>query len=160
MDTDYTIFTKILALRLQTTLSKIINLCQRGFMKGRRISHTSHSIDMLPQARTNQTKDILVSLNFMKAFDTIGKRSITIALNVFKFCSNMVHTVIYKTESCVGNGGWQSDWFPIARDVRQGCCVRPLLFVLPVGIMSIKLSCCPNTPSMNSEAKLAVKTVQ
>ena len=46
-------------------------------------------------------------------------------------------TVFYnKTESCILNNGWASNFFETQRGVRQGCPSSPYLFILPAEVMA------------------------
>ena len=143
LNTDYKLFTKIIALRIQSVMDTIINPMQKGFLKGRNISEIIRIIDdSLYAANQYNTPGLMVSIDFKKAFDSISKASIINSLQIFNFgpyITNMVSTLITNSESCVRNGGWHSSWFPCERGVRQGCCVSPYLFLMVAEILSIKL---------------------
>ena len=142
-NTDYKIFSKCLALRLQNVLSYIINTNQSGFLKGRSISdHIRTLDDIIHTAGKCNSPGMIVSLDFAKAFDSVDKETILGALRKFNFGNNFIHmvrTIMANTESCVQNGGWLSEWFMTERGVKQGCCVSPLLFLLVAELMAIKL---------------------
>ena len=142
-NTDYKIFSKTLAIRLQKSLPQLININQSGFMKNRSISDHIRTLDDLI-CLTNSTNQsgMIVSLDFAKAFDSIDSGAIFSALERFNFGTpfiNMTKTLIKNNKSCVQNGGWLSDWFNIERGIKQGCCVSPLLFILVVEMMAIKI---------------------
>ena len=143
LNTDYKLFTKMIALRIQSAMDIIINPEQKGFLKGRNISEIIRIIDdSLYAANLYNTPGLMVSIDFKKAFDSVSKSSIIKCLQLFNFgpyIINMVSALITNSESCVRNGGWYSSWFPCERGVRQGCCVSPYLFLLVAEILSIKL---------------------
>ena len=143
LNTDYKLFTKIIALRIQSAMDIVINPMQKGFLKGRNISELIRIIDdSLYIAQKYNKPGMMVSIDFKKAFDSISKSSILNSLQIFNFgpyITNMVSTLITNSESCVRNGGWHSSWFPCERGVRQGCCVSPYLFLLVAEVLSIKL---------------------
>ena len=141
--TDYKIFSKCIANRLQKILPSIIHTTQSGFVKGRSIvDHIRLIDDIINLSRQHNMPGMIVSLDYQKAFDSIEKSSIISALQKFNFGSNfinLVNTLINKTESCVQNGGWLSGFFDVERGIRQGCCVSPILFIIVAELMSIKI---------------------
>ena len=143
LNSDYKLFTKVIAMRIQSAMDILINPLQKGFLKGRNISEIIRLIDdSLYTANYYKTPGLMVSIDFKKAFDSISKSSIINSLKIFNFgpyIISMVSALITNSESCVRNGGWHSSWFPCERGVRQGCCVSPYLFLLVAEILSIKL---------------------
>ena len=142
-NTDYKIFSKSLAIRMQKVLSYIINVNQSGFLKGRSISdHIRTLDDVICVTDQNNKVGMIVSLDFAKAFDSIDHSTIIGALEKFKFGNNFIHmikTLMNKNVSCVQNGGWLSGFFLIERGIKQGCCVSPLLFLLVAELMALKI---------------------
>ena len=142
-NTDYKIFSKALAIRLQSYLPDLIHFNQSGFMKNRSITDHIRTIDdLISLSNSTNQSGMIVSLDFAKAFDSIDTGAIFSALDKFNFGNsfiNMIKTLVNKNKSCVQNGGWLSDWFDIERGIKQGCCVSPLLFILVVEFMAIKI---------------------
>ena len=143
LNTDYKIFSKLVAIRIQKVMDYLINPLQKGFLKGRNISELIRLIDdSLFAARESNSPGLLASIDFQKAFDSINKASIINSLKIFNFgpqFTQMVSVLINGSESCVRNGNWHSSWFPCDRGVRQGCCLSPYLFLLVVEFLSIRL---------------------
>ena len=142
-NSDYKIFSKIIALRLQSILDSIININQSGFMRGRSIAdHLRYIDDILNLTSTQNIDGMLISLDYEKAFDSINRDSIIAAMKIFGFGEyfiQCVKTLLYISESCVQNGGWLSSFFSTTRGVKQGCCASPLLFLIIVEIMAIRI---------------------
>ena len=166
LNTDYKIFSKVIALRMQTVIDTIIHPLQKGFLKGRNISEIIRLIDdSLSFARQNNTPGLLVSVDFQKAFDSISKDMIINSLRFFNFGSKfikMVSVLINNNESCVRNGGWHSSWFSCNRGVRQGCSSSPYLFIIVAELLSIRLRNSTDIQGLtinNSDFKLS-KTMQ
>lgn len=141
--TDYKIYSKVLATRLQKVIRKLIHVNQVGYIPGRSISdHIRLIDDIIHFSNHNNVPGILTSLDFKKAFDTVSKGSITTTLKKFGFGPNFlryVDTILNETEASVKNGGWLSEWFRTTRGVRQGCVLSPLLFILVVECLAIKI---------------------
>ena len=142
-NTDYKIFSKALASRLQSVLHYLIHINQSGFLKGRSISdHIRTLDDIIVLTDKLDSPGIVISLDFAKAFDSVDIGTILSALRKFNFGTNfiqMVQTLTNNNESCVQNGGWLTGWYGLQRGVKQGCPVSPLLFLLVVEIMAIKI---------------------
>ena len=147
INTDYKIFTKALALRLQKVIKTVVNEDQIGFVKGRNIASHLRLFDDLAKYLSKKKKKkkrsgALVALDFSKAFDTLSKRCIKEALDILNFGSHfqkLIQTAMEATQSCVQNGGWLSSWFSTERGIRQGCPLSPLLFIIAVEILAIRI---------------------
>ena len=143
LNTDYKIFSKVIALRLQSCIDTVIHTNQKGFIKGRNISDLIRLIDdSILMTRQYSLPGLMVSVDFRKAFDSVSKNSILNALNIFKFGPTMlkfISVLINNNESSVRNGGWYSSFFPCQKGIRQGCCASPYFFLLVAEILSVKL---------------------
>ena len=143
LNTDYKIFSKVIASRLQHVISDIISKSQKGFIKGRNINELIRYIDdSINLAKSSNTPGIIASVDFSKAFDSVSKKAIINVLETFNFgpkFMKLVSVLLNNSESCVRNAGWFSSWFPCEKGVRQGCCASPYLFLIVAEVMSIKL---------------------
>ena len=153
--TDYKIYSKALASRLQRVIHKLISTDQVGYIKGRNINdHIRFIDDIINYSKIENKSGLLVSLDYRKAFDTVCKRSIIASLNEFNFgpiFTRYVATIINGSEASIKNAGWMSRWFPTTKGVRQGCNLSPLLFILVVELLAIKLRNNPNIESILGE---------
>ena len=146
--TDYKLFSKVLANRLQKVIKNLINSSQVGYIAGRSINdHIRLIDDIINISNIDNIPGMVVSLDYQKAFDTVSKKAIITTLNRFNFGNNFikyVSTLINDTEVSVKNNNWYTDWFSTGRGVRQGCCLSPLLFILVVEFLSVKIRENPN----------------
>ena len=131
--TDYKIYSKVLASRLQNVIHKLISTDQVGYVKGRNINdHIRYIDDLINYSKIKNISGLLVSLDYRKAFDTVCKQSILASLHKFHFgptFTRYVATIINGSEASIKNAGWISKWFPTTKGVRQGCNLSPLLFI-------------------------------
>ena len=152
-NTDYKIIAKILSIRLNTVIDKLIGNQQKGFMKGRQIFHIHRIIDdLLQMQRKSNLPGIILALDFKQAFDAINVHCIKKSLEIFGFGPNFIKWItILNTErqSCVKNGGYISELFPMANGVRQGCPISPQLFLLAVEILAQKIIQDKNIKGLN-----------
>ena len=156
--TDYKIYSKVLATRLQNVIHKLINDDQVGYIKGRNINdHIRFIDDLINFSKITNKSGLLVSLDYRKAFDTVCKKSIIASLKKFNFGPvfiKYVATIINGSEASIKNAGWISKWFPTTKGVRQGCNLSPLLFILVVELLAIKIRSNPNIKSILQETEI------
>ena len=162
-NTDYKIYSKVLATRLQKVIQKLVSHDQVGYIKGRNINdHIRFIDDIINYSKIKNLSGVLVSLDYRKAFDTVCKKSIIASLNKFNFghvFTGYVATIINGSEASIKNAGWTSRWFKTSKGVRQGCSLSPLLFILVVELLAIKLRGNPDIKSILCEtANLSQET--
>ena len=93
-------------------LSSIIHPNQSGFVKGRSmIDHIRLIDDLINLSNKFNQAGMIVSLDFLKAFDSVKKGTILATLRKFNFGNyflKLIKTLINNAQSCVQNGGWLS----------------------------------------------------
>ena len=140
LNVDYKILTKVLAIRLEKVLPKIINPDQTGYVKGRYIGENIRLIqDLMFYLEKENSPGIAVFVDFRKAFDTIEWNYLEKALALFNFGPNFLQwfkTIYSNISSCVLNNGHASHFFPLTRGVRQGCPLSGLLFVIGLDLLA------------------------
>ena len=71
LNTDYKIITRLLAIRLQKVLPKIISMDQQGYLKNRYIGYNIRQIqDIIDYTEKLNIDGCILFLDFRKAFDT------------------------------------------------------------------------------------------
>ena len=141
LNIDYKILTKVIAKRLEKVLPKIlINPYQTGYVKNRYIGENVRLIsDIMSNTTETNILGIALFLDFKKAFDTIEWDFINSCLKKFNFGPDIQNwfKVLYKNvNSCILNDGYASEFFSLERDVRQGCPLSGLLFVIGIEILA------------------------
>ena len=131
---------KSIANRIQSTLPKLINNDQTGFIKGRFIGENIRLIDSIINYTNDQSiPGLILLLDFEKAFDTLEWSFVEKTLQHYGFGPSIqkwIQTLYCDIESGVMNNGWMSECFKIERGVRQGCPLSPYLFVLSVEVLA------------------------
>lgn len=141
LNTDFKIFSKALATRLQSCVHDVVQPDQTGFIKGRTIGSNLSNIQMVID-HTNLTGSdgFLLAVDYRKAFDTIRWDLIHYAMEVFGFgelISSAVKILFKDIKTCTVNSGNSSEYFFPSRGIRQGCCSSPTIFVIAVELLAI-----------------------
>lgn len=134
LNTDYKIYSSILASRIQLFLSDLIDEDQTGFVKGRQtydnMRRTLHIID---RTHRNKLPVALISLDAEKAFDRVSWDFLYLSLEKLGFNNKSVQCIksLYQNPSArVRINGSLSESFLLERGTRQGCCLSPSLFAI------------------------------
>ena len=143
LTTDYKLYSKVLARRLQKASTEIIHFTQTGFMKNRYLAENILRIlEIINHCDKHKIKALLVSFDFRKAFDCLEWTSLLSALDKFGFGPNYINMVkiLYNDPLiCVSNNGFWSKWTNITRGSRQGCCFSPSGFNLVVETLGLAI---------------------
>lgn len=131
---DYKIWDKVLANRLAPVLQYIMQPYQTGFMKGCNIAdNLSQLLTIIEHSNNNEEdRNILISYDFYKAFDTVCLNSLYKVLEFFSFGENFIRMIkiLHKNMSAfVTNNNHWSEEFATGRGLRQGSCTSPFLFI-------------------------------
>ena len=140
---DYKIFAKIIAMRMQVVLPSLIHKSQTGFMKGRQIGENILKLQSLIEyCEKEKQSGIIISVDFHKAFNSISWIAIEKALQAFGYGPNFINLVkilyndVYFT--VINNGKWKG-WYRVQQGCRQGCPASALIFVQTAELLGIKI---------------------
>ena len=143
LNVDCKIATKAIAKRIEPYLPTLIHSDQTGFIKERYIGENIRLIeDVMEHTKLHNIPGILISLDFIKAFDSLEWGFIMNTLDVFNFGTSIkrwISTFSTNIESAVINNGFLTNWFKPSRGVRQGCPLSPFLFVLSAELLANKI---------------------
>ena len=131
--TDYRLYAKALALRLNPCLPDIIDREQTAFIPGRRIGENILTLQCLSELLRRQGRSAIAAMcDFRKAYDTIARPFLYAAMDTVGVGPGflaLVRTLLTGTAARAYVNGWTSTPAPTAAGVRQGCPLAPLLYL-------------------------------
>jgi hypothetical protein len=135
LNTDYKLFTKIVANRIQEHLMSLIGPGQSACIPGRSCTRNLEDTRrlMTKSVENKQCKGLLMSLDLEKAFDSVDHNFLWKVLRKFNFPEQIISCIqrLYaKASSRVLYNGFLTPEIKIGRSVRQGCPLSMVLFVL------------------------------
>ena len=144
MNNDYKIATKVIAIRMEKVLPKIIHSSQTGYVKGRYIGESIRTIsDVMSFTKTQNIPGLAVFLDFEKAFDSIEWNYLQKCLETFNFGPQLrqwINVMYSDISSCILNNCFATRQFNLERGVRQGCPLSGILFTIGIEILSNAIS--------------------
>ncbi len=136
LNVDRKLLSKILAMRLENILPKIIGTDQTGFIRGRNSSdNIRRLLNMIYTLKVKSIDGLVLPLDAEKAFDRIEWSYLFFVLDKFGLGENFVQWIrVLYTDPCSAllTNGFRSNYFPMHRGTRQGCPLWPLLFVMAI----------------------------
>lgn len=143
LNVDFKLLSKLLALRLESTLPSIISPDQTGFIKNRHsFFNLRRLFNTIYNPSTSAAPEALISLDAEKAFDRVEWGYLFHTLDKFGFGKKFITWVklLYSSpQASVRTNNTQSEYFPLHRSTRQGCPLSPLLFAVAIEPLAIAL---------------------
>ena len=121
----------------------MINPTQTGYVKGRFIGESIRLIlDIMEYTKHEDIPGVAFFLGFEKAFDSVEWNYIQKCLEATTFGPHLrqwVFVFYHNISSCVLNNGHASEPSLLERDVRQGCPLSGVLFVIAIEVLAQKI---------------------
>lgn len=133
LTTDYKLFTKILVDRLKKFLPNLILVNQVGFVPLRFGFDNIIILDQLIKE-----KNIILSIDIEKAFDSVSHKTISIILNHLKFPKNFIDIIanfLSNAKAQIKINNKLTETIKIKKGTRQGDPISPILFNLIIELL-------------------------
>jgi len=120
----YKIITKVLTIRLNSVINKVVSVAQTAFIPGRYILDGVLIIhEILHELRVRKRKGIVLKLNFKKAYDKVNWSFLHDVLRRKKFDTKWIEWVLKATKGgrvVVNLNGELGQYFRSYKGLRQG----------------------------------------
>ena len=128
------LISKVLASRLKSVTSSIVNENQVAYVNNRFIRKSGRLIsDVLEIINSLDTEGIIMTLDIEKAFDSINHCFLMSVLKKFGFGNDFrksIQILMKNPESCVINGSKTTLYFKLEKETRQGDPILAYLFIM------------------------------
>ena len=129
LDVAGKIFASVIERRIRQAAEAWLSDSQNGFREKRSTSHAIHTLRRLQDAcRIADMKAFVAFVDFEKAFDSPPRAAIYECLAWIGIPQDLLAVVRAIHESPKGKVSGSKVWFQVARGIRQGCTLGPLLF--------------------------------
>ena len=143
LDVIYKLIAKVISIRINRVIDKIVHKNQTGFIKGRFIGENTRLIaDLMDYCMIDNIEGIMLAVDYRNAFDSIEHDFIWFSLEAFNFGSDIISWIklLYNGALLtVSNNGYTSDWFPCARGTFQGSPLSGILFNIVAEMLAYKI---------------------
>ncbi|MCO5603738.1 hypothetical protein L7F22_057890 [Adiantum nelumboides] len=134
LNSVYKVMAKALALRIKYVVNQVVYPKQFGFVQGRSIHEAILNVITAIDWAAEQDQDyVMINMDLEKAYDRVSWDFILAVVDRLGFGNNflgMVKTLFQNANASIQINGYISDNFQLARSIRQGCPLAPLLFAI------------------------------
>ena len=133
------LISKVLASRLKSVISTIVNENQVAYVNNRFINESGRLIsDVLQITNSLDIEGLLMTVDIEKGFDFINYSFLMYVLKKFGFGNNFrkwIQILIKNSKSWIISGGKTTPYFKLERGTRQGHLISAYLFILALEIV-------------------------
>ena len=137
----YKLASTVIANRMKPYIDKIVSKSQTGFLSGRNISESTRLIyDIMHYTEVKKINEILLLIDFAKAFDSISWTFIYKILSYFGFDDDLLKWIKMFNNNITGRvcqSGFLSNSINIEKGCRQGDPISSYLFILAAEVLAI-----------------------
>ena len=139
LNSDYKIFTRVLAKRMNKVVHQFVSETQKGFVPDAFIAESAMLMKTIEAHINEEPEDrqgIFLFLDMEKAFDRVSYEFTKKGLEALGFGKHfrrwvgMMYDENRPPQRRMYVNGYYSEWFPIKSGVAQGCPLSPLLFLI------------------------------
>lgn len=165
LNSDYKIYARVLLNRVRSYVGGLVSPTPFGFVPGRQVHD---AVDVWTAVQTLvATGDLpptllAVMLDFAKAYDTLDRRFLHLALERHGFPPQLIQaidTMHLATTAAYLADGQLSRSQRVTTGIRQGCPLAPTLFILAVHILYEMVNHCPHLKGVNLTPSVTIKLV-
>lgn len=155
LSSEYKVFTKVIATRLEKVIPDLIYKDQTGFIQNCFSSdNIRRFLNVICCAKNINTPAVALSLDAEKAFDRLEWPYLFALLEKKNFGPNLIQMIkILNPSATIRTNADISSLFPLSCGTRQGCPLSPLLFSLAVEPLAIAIRAHPVTEGVMVEDK-------
>ena len=143
LDVVYKLAAKVIALRIQNVISKLVAPEQTGFIKGRFIGDNIRlASDIITYCEADKIEGLMVACDYRQAFDSLEHEFIFAAMRAYNFGDDMIQWIkLLYSEAYLAiiNNGFTSSWFKCTSGTFQGSPASGLIFALALEILAIRI---------------------
>lgn len=130
----YKVMTKALAIRIKSTISRVIHPMQYRFVQGKSTHEAIlNVITTIDWAEELEEEYIMINMHLEIAYDRVGWEYLLAVVEKMGFGTlylNMVKSLFRNGNASIQMTVYTTENFRLARSIRQGCPLAPLLFAI------------------------------
>ena len=143
LDVIYKIVAKVIAMRINSVIRKLVSNAQTGYIKGRYIGENLRLVsDVIEYCQTDSINGVIIACDYQAAFDSLEHEFLFLALKAYNFGDDLIRWVklLYRDSNLtIVNNGYTSPWFSCSRGTFQGSPISGIMFALAVEVLACNL---------------------